>query len=227
MRQPLRAIVRWTALEVLVVQTLGAWLGRQVLWPVTWPASWAVYTLAGREGSRQGRFRHAPLAGGAVAVVADIVSAVRIALKDIDPAFGGGPDSPIQVVVMTLAAGLWGASWGLFGGLIGRLRQRRALLAFVIGVGPVLLAVGQLKSVSSNAFTRFVLGPATLIAGLVRPHNMGTTNNPVYEGTPLDLAAMTAGVVLCTVLYSAIAYALLACIARWRAHPGDLNRVGA
>lgn len=81
MRQPLRAIVRWTALEVLVVQMLGAWLGRQLLWPVAWPASWAVYTLAGREGSRQGRFRYAPLAGGAVAVVAHIVSAVRIALN--------------------------------------------------------------------------------------------------------------------------------------------------
>src|SRR5688572_2552340 len=105
MRQPLRAIVRWTALEVLVVQPLEAWLGRQLLWPVMWPASWAVYTFAGREGSRHGRFRHAPLAAGAVAIIAHVVSAVRTALKDVDPALVGEPDSPIQIIVMTLAAG--------------------------------------------------------------------------------------------------------------------------
>lgn len=226
MRQPLRAILRWTAIEVLVVQPLEAWLGRELLWLVPWPASWAVYTLAGREGSRHGRFRHAPLAGGAVALVAHIVSDVRVALKDVDPALGGEPDSLIKVLVLTVAAGLWGASWGLFGGLIGRLRQRRALLAFLIGIGPVLLALSQVNGASPSAFLRLVLGPAILVGGLVRPHNIGTPANPVYEGTPLDSIAATVGVILCAVLYSAIAYVLLTWIAHGRAQPEALDRVG-
>jgi hypothetical protein len=116
MRQPLRAIVRWSVVEVVLVQTVGAWLAGQVVWPIAWAASWVVYVLAGREGSRDGRFRYAPLAAGAVALVGHLVMIGRIALKDIDPTIGGGPDSPIQVVVMTLLAGLWGASWGLLGG---------------------------------------------------------------------------------------------------------------
>jgi hypothetical protein len=227
MRQPVRAIVRWTAVEVLVVQTVGAWLAMQVAWLVTWPASWAVYVLAGREGSRHGHLRYAALAGGAVALVAHAASAARLAFKDIDPALGFGQESPFQVIVMTLAAGLWGGGWGLIGGFIGRLHQRRALLALLIGAGPVLVAVLQLNNVSVNAFTKFILWPVIVIGGLVPRHNIGTTDNPVYEGTPLNIAAATLGVVLCVGLYSAVAYAVLALIARGRARPGELNRVGA
>jgi hypothetical protein len=224
MRQPLRAIVRWSVIEVVLVQTVGAWLASQVVWPIAWAASWVVYVLAGREGSRYGRFRYAPLAAGAVALVGQLVMIGRIALKDIDPTIGGGSDSPIQVVVMTLLAGLWGASWGLLGGLISRLHQPRALLASCIGIAPVLLALLQLDRGSSTAISRVVLTPATLVGGLVRPHNIGTATN---EGTPVDLAATMAGVALCALMYGAVAYGLLAWIARRRAHPGDLNQVGA
>jgi hypothetical protein len=224
MRQPLRAIVRWAAIELLVVQTLIAWLSREVAGPVllTWPASWAVYVLAGREGSRHGPLRFGFLAGGSVALVASAVSTARLALKGLDPF---GLESPLQGIVMLLAASLWGGGWGLLGGLSVRLNQRRALLAFLIGIAPVLLAITQLKT--SGAFTKFVLWPAMLLVGLVPPHNIGTTDNPFYEGTPVHLAAATLGLVLCAILYSAIAYVLLGWIQRGRPHRGDLDRVGA
>jgi hypothetical protein len=80
---------------------------------------------------------------------------------------------------------------------------------------------------NSNAFARFVLWPAVLLAGLVPRHNIGTPANPFYEGTPVHMAALTLGIMLCAILYSAIAYALLAWIQRGRAQPGDLDRAGA
>jgi hypothetical protein len=222
MRQPLRAIVRWAAIEVLVVQTLVAWLSGRVLWPLllTWPASWAVYTLAGREGSRHGSLRSALWAGGAVALVAHAVSTARLAFKGLDPS---GLESPVQGVVWLLAAALWGAGWGLLGGLIARLNQRRALVAFLIGLAPVVLSMMQLKS---SAFSKFVLWPVILLVDVVE-HNIGTAANPVQLGTPAYVALATLGFGLSAVLYSAIAYALLAWIQRRRAFGGDLDRVSA
>jgi hypothetical protein len=217
MGQPLRAIVRWAAIEVLVVQTLVAWLSGRVLWPIplTFPASWAVYTLAGREGSRHGPLRYALWAGGAVALVAHGVSTARLAFKGLDPAEF---ESPLRGVVWLLAVALWGAGWGLLGGLIARLNQRRALIAFLLGLAPVVLSMMQLKS---SAFSKFVLWPVVLLVELVN-QKMGT-----QEGTPAHIAAATLGLGLSAVLYSAIAYALLAWIHRRRALGGDLDRVGA
>ena len=222
MRQPVRAIMRWGVIEILLVQTLGGWISRQIAWPVTYAATWAVYVLAGREGSRRGPLRYALLAGGAVALVAHAFSTARLAFKGLDPF---GLESAPQAVFMLLAAGLWGGGWGLLGGLIGRLHQRRALLAFLIGVAPVLLAITQLRT--HGAFTKFVLWPAILIGGLVPRHNIGTADKPFYEGTPVHLLAAYLGFMLSLILYSGIAYALLACIQRGRAHRRDLDRVGA
>jgi hypothetical protein len=212
MRQPLRAIVRWAAIEVLVVQTLVAWLSGRVLWPLllTWPASWAVYTLAGREGSRHGPLRSALWAGGAVALIAHAASTARLAFKGREPS---GLESLVEGVVWLLAGVLWGAAWGLLGGLIARLNQRRALVAFLIGLAPVVLSWMQLKS---SAVSRFVLWPVTLLVSLVE-RIIGTAH----------IAAATLGFGLSAILYSAIAYALLAWIQTRRAFGGDLDRVSA
>jgi hypothetical protein len=216
MRQPLLAIVRWAGIEVLVVQTLVAWLSGRVLspLPLTLPASWAVYTLAGREGSRHGPLRSGLWAGGAVALVAHVISTARLAFKGLDPS---ALESLLQGIVWLLAAALWGAGWGLSGGLIGRLNQRRALIAFLIGLGSVVLSV----RLQTSTFSKFVLWPVILLVELVN-RNMGAR-----EGTPAHIVAATLGLGLSAVLYSAIAYALLAWIQRRRTFGGDLDRVGA
>jgi hypothetical protein len=217
MRQPLRAVVRWAAIEVLVVQTLIAWFSGRVLspLPLTFPASWAVYTLAGREGSRHRPLRYAVWAGGAVALVAHGVSTVRLAFKGLHPA---ELESPLQGVVWLVAAALWGAGWGLLGGLIARLNQRRAVLAFLLGLAPVVLSMMKLQS---SAPSKFVLWPVVLLVQLVN------LKMDTHEGTPAHIAAATLGLGLSALLYSAIAYALLGWIRRRRAVGGDLNRVGA
>jgi hypothetical protein len=214
--------MRWAVIQILGVQILGGWLSRQIGWPVTYAATWAVYVLAGREGSRRGPLHYALLAGGAVALVAHVFSTTRLAFKGLDPS---GLESAPQVVFMLLAAGLWGGAWGLVGGLMGRLHQRRAVIAFLIGVAPVLLAITQLRS--GTAFSKLILWPAVLIGGLVPRHTIGTTDKPVYEGTPVDLLAAISGSVLSAILYSAIVYALLAWIQRGRTHREDPERVGA
>jgi hypothetical protein len=222
MRQPMRAIVRWAVIETLVVQTLGGWVSRQIGWPVTYPATWAVYLLAGREGARRGPLRHALLAGGAVALVAHSFSTARLALQGLEPF---GLESAPQAVFMLLVAALWGGGWGVLGGLIGHLHQRRALLAFLIGLAPVLLAITLPRT--HGAFTKFILWPAILLVGLVPRHNVGTPDKPFYEGTPIHLFAAYLGFVLSLILYTGIAYALLTWVQRGRAHRGDLDRVGA
>ena len=225
MRQPVRAIMRWAVIQTLVVQILGGWVSRQIGWPVTYAATWAVYVLAGREGSRRGPLRYALLAGGAVALVAHTFSKARLAFKGLDPFGIESAPHAVFMLFMLLAAGLWGGGWGLLGGLIGRLHQRRALLAFLMGVAPVLLAMTQLRT--EGALTKFVLWPAILIGGLVPRHNIGTADKPLYEGTPVHWLAANFGLGLSLILYSAIAYALLAWIQRRRAHRRDLDRVGA
>jgi hypothetical protein len=217
MRQPLRAVVRWAAVEVLVVQTAIAWLSGRVLLPIplTLPASWAVYTFAGREGSRHRPLRSAAWAGAAVALVAHGVSTARLAFKGLHPV---ELESPVQGVVWLVAAALWGGGWGLLGGLIARLNQGRALLAFLLGLALVLLSIVQLQS---SPLFKFVLWPVVLLVQLVN------SKMDTHEGTPAHIAAATLGLGLSALLYSAIAYALLGWIHRRGAMGGDLNRVGA
>jgi hypothetical protein len=212
-------------IEIILVQMLGGWVSRQIGWPVTYAATWAVFVLAGREASRRGPLRYAIFAGGAVALVANTFSKARLAFKGLDPFGIESAPHAVFMVVMLLAAGLWGGGWGLLGGLIGRLHERRALLAFLIGAAPVLLAISQLRT--HAAFTKFVLWPAILLVGLVPRHNIGTADKPLYEGTPIHLLAASLGFVLSLILYSGIAYALLTWIQRGRAHGGDLDGVGA
>jgi prepilin signal peptidase PulO-like enzyme (type II secretory pathway) len=118
-----------------------------------------------------------------------------------------------------------GCGLGSTRGLIGRLNQRHALLAFLIGVAPVLVAITQLRN--RPAFAKLILWPAVLIGSLVPGHNIGTVDKPVYEGTPVNLLAGIIGIVLSAILYSAIVYVLLAWIQRERTRREDLERVGA
>ena len=157
--------------------------------------------------------------------MAQTFSKARLALKGVDPFGIESVPHALFMLLMLLAAGLWGGGWGLLGGLIGRLHQRRALLAFLIALAPVLLAITQLMT--PGAFTKFVLWPAIPLVGLVPRHNIGTADKPFYEGTAVHLLAAYFGFALSLILYSGIAYALLAWIQRGRAHRRDLDRVGA
>src|SRR5215210_2353057 len=67
-------------------------------------------------------------------------------IKGIDPFGIESAPHAVFMLFMLLAAGVWGGVWGLLGGLIGCLHQRRALLAFLMGAAPVLLAMTQLRT---------------------------------------------------------------------------------
>ena len=48
--------------------------------------------------------------------------------------------------------------------------------------------------------------PVKGIVSLIPFHNIGTSENPVYEGTPVHLLAAFGGVILCFPFYGALSY---------------------
>ena len=74
----------------------------------------------------------------------------------------------------------------------------------------VLIAV----SLGPSLFTRIVLFPIPVIVGLVPAPNLGTANDPIYEGTPLHFLAVLGALALCAVIYTALFYALFTLVRR-------------
>jgi hypothetical protein len=89
-------------------------------------------------------------------------------------------------------------------------RVRRCFMAGLLGCTPVAVAARELHSVNPSAFTRTVLAPVPMIVGLVPGHNIGTPEQPFYEGTPVHVLAAVAAVPLCAIAYTLLAYVLLA-----------------
>jgi hypothetical protein len=88
-------------------------------------------------------------------------------------------------------------------------RARRCCIAALVGCLPVLVAARELNSVTPSWFVRTVLAPVPILVSLVPTPNIGTTNEPVYEGTPLHLAVALAALPLCAIIYTMTAYAAL------------------
>lgn len=57
--------------------------------------------------------------------------------------------------------------------------------------------------------TRILSWPNTLLQSLVSPHNIGTPEKPVYEGTAFNVLAYFASFPLSVIVYSVVAYRLL------------------
>ena len=89
-------------------------------------------------------------------------------------------------------------------------RSRRWCIAALVGCLPVLVAARELHSVTPSWFARTVLAPVPILVSLVPAPNIGTTKKPMYEGTPVHLAVALATLPLCAVVYTMLAYAVLA-----------------
>jgi hypothetical protein len=88
-------------------------------------------------------------------------------------------------------------------------RARRWFIAVLLGCTPVAVAARELHSVNPSTFTRTVLAPVPLFVGLVPTHNIGTPEEPLYEGTPMHLLVAIAAVPLCAMFYTLLAYVVL------------------
>jgi hypothetical protein len=74
-------------------------------------------------------------------------------------------------------------------------------------------------TVHPSNFAKVVLGPVPILVALVPPHNIGTAQQPVYEGTPIHLVVALAGVPLCALIYTLAAYISISFVTRRRRVP--------
>jgi hypothetical protein len=125
MRTLPRTILRWAAVDILVVNGLGGWLSRHAGLPagLLYPATWLVYGLAGREAARS-RWRDGIAAGAAVAFLEQIAWLLQGA-----PNHGDTSGLPLIAVVLTyittvLFVTVIGAVCGGLGALLVRRRPR-------------------------------------------------------------------------------------------------------
>jgi threonine/homoserine efflux transporter RhtA len=123
-----RAIVRWSIIELIVVNIIGGWSSDHLGVPfaLLYPASWLVYALAGREAARRGHTWHGVAAGAAVALVENVVWYLQGA-----PGHAETSDLPLAVTAMTyftlsLGLAVQGAICGAVGAIFGRWARLRA-----------------------------------------------------------------------------------------------------
>ena len=84
----------------------------------------------------------------------------------------------------------------------------------------LLLVVPHLMSVHPPLIVEILMKPAEWMArfiGPLLPHpNIGNPENPVYEGTPLDLLVGLALVLFCVLLYPFVTFLFLTLLSRIR-----------
>ena len=83
------------------------------------------------------------------------------------------------------------------------------VVSLILGVGIMaVITVGVLWA-ESRVIARILLWPSYLIVRLIPPHNIGTEEDPFYEGTPLDLLAVMIGLILNAIFYGSVVYLVL------------------
>jgi hypothetical protein len=95
---------------------------------------------------------------------------------------------------------------------------KRTLVSLLVGSAITALALIAFIQFRENPVSPMVLWPLPLLARLVPHGNIGTTENPVYEGSPLDLFAALIGLGISALFYGGLVYAILALRAREREH---------
>jgi hypothetical protein len=89
--------------------------------------------------------------------------------------------------------------------------KRPLLILLAFGIGILFTALtAALSYFASQAGAELVseilFWPNTLMQSLDRPHNIGTTAHPLYEGTPLNVAAFFISFPVAVLVYGTAAY---------------------
>lgn len=88
----------------------------------------------------------------------------------------------------------------------------RVLLPLVIGMALAFLMVwfaDIAQRSGASLLAKILRWPNTLLEGLVPPTNIGSTDHPVFEATPVDVFLYLAGYPLGAIVYGAIAYVVI------------------
>jgi hypothetical protein len=90
--------------------------------------------------------------------------------------------------------------------------MRRSLsILLALGIGTLVTAVTAAISyftfqASAELVSEVLFWPNTLMQSLVPLHNIGTPEDPFYEGTPVNIAAFFVSFLVGILVYSAVAY---------------------
>ena len=97
-------------------------------------------------------------------------------------------------------------------------RATRLIISALVFFIVLLLIVPNLLEAHPPLIVEVLLKPAELLGSLIGrllPHpNIGTPEQPVYEGTPLDLLVGLALTLFCILLYPIVTYFLLSLLSR-------------
>ena len=92
--------------------------------------------------------------------------------------------------------------------------KRPLLILSAFGIGVLFTALTAALSyfalqAGAELFSEILFLPNTLTQSLVPLHNIGTTAQPLYEGTPLNIAAFFMSFSLAILVYGTAAYIFL------------------
>ena len=88
-------------------------------------------------------------------------------------------------------------------------RWVRILLAIVIGAFVTIVTAVVASALTLDSARTVVFWPNTLLQYLVPTPNIGATNHPIYEGTPLNVLAFLLSFPFAALIYGAVAYLCL------------------
>lgn len=92
--------------------------------------------------------------------------------------------------------------------------KRPLLILSALGIGIVLTTLSATLSyfaaqAGAERLSEILFWPNTLMQNLVPLHNLGTAAHPVYEGTPLNIAAFFVSFPLAALVYGTAGYVFL------------------
>jgi hypothetical protein len=92
--------------------------------------------------------------------------------------------------------------------------KRPLVILWALGIGVLFaaltIAVSYFASqAGAELVSEILFWPNTLMQSLVPLHNIGATAHPLYEGTPLNIAALLVSFPLAVLVYSTAAYIFL------------------
>lgn len=90
--------------------------------------------------------------------------------------------------------------------------MRNFITASCGGIALTLLSLATASAASRSGhdtISQILLWQNTVLQAMIPPFNIGTVDNPMYEGTPLNILAFFASVPLAFTVYSVLTYLVL------------------
>ena len=94
------------------------------------------------------------------------------------------------------------------------MNSRRVALSALIGVGVTLALLALAFGVSDKNLAQAIFWHNTLIQNAIGGYNIGTPEQPVIEGTPMNILAFLASIPLGFLIYGVIAYFVIGLLGR-------------